>query len=68
MLYELHANLSKIEQDNLSIAEYYGKLKNVWNKLHILEPNFDCGCGAMQKCSCDVLKKLNEAQETKKLM
>ncbi|XP_074373787.1 uncharacterized protein LOC141714151 [Apium graveolens] len=28
LLYELQTSLSKIEQNNLSIAEYYGKLKN----------------------------------------
>ncbi|XP_074376643.1 uncharacterized protein LOC141718163 [Apium graveolens] len=33
LLYELQTSLSKIEQNNLSIAEYYGKLKNVWDKL-----------------------------------
>ncbi|XP_074360290.1 uncharacterized protein LOC141700410 [Apium graveolens] len=36
LLYELHTSLSKIQQDNMTIDEYYGKLKNVWDKLNVL--------------------------------
>lgn len=68
MLYELHTSLSKIEQNSLSIAEYYGKLKSVWDKLQVLEGHFDCSCGALAKCTCDLLKKVFEAAETKKLI
>ncbi|XP_074363338.1 uncharacterized protein LOC141703800 [Apium graveolens] len=68
LLYELQTSLSKIEENNLSIAEYYGKLKNVWDKLQVLEGQFNCNCGALAKCTCDLLKKANEAAETKKLI
>ncbi|XP_074361981.1 uncharacterized protein LOC141702183 [Apium graveolens] len=68
LLYELHTSLSKIQQDNMTIAEYYGKLKNVWDKLNVLEGCLDCNCGAMSKCTCNLLKKAAEASETKKLI
>ncbi|XP_074377507.1 uncharacterized protein LOC141719027 [Apium graveolens] len=68
LLYELHTSLSRIEQQNLSIAEYYGKLKIVWDKLQVLEGHFDCNCGALAKCSCNLIKKFSEAAETKKLI
>ncbi|XP_074352674.1 uncharacterized protein LOC141691820 [Apium graveolens] len=32
LLYELHTTLIKIRQDNMSIAEYFGKMKSVWDK------------------------------------
>ena len=42
LLYKLQTSLNKIEQQNLSIVEYYSKLKNVWDKLQVLEGNLDC--------------------------
>lgn len=68
LLYELHTSLVKIEQENLTIAEYYGKLKNIWDKLHVLEDHLECKCGALSKCTCEILKKVKEASETKKLI
>ena len=67
-MYELHNSLAKIEQNNLSIVEYYEKLKTVWDKLQVLESCLDYTCGAMLKCSCNLLKKDFEAAETNKLI
>lgn len=68
LLYEFQTSLSKIEQNNLTITEYYEKLKNVCDKLQLLEGQFNCSCGALTKCSCEFLKKANGAVETKKLI
>lgn len=68
LLYELHSNQNNIEQESLTITEYYVKLKNLWDKLNVLEDNLDCSCGVMLKCSCELIKKVREAQEIKKLI
>ncbi|XP_056694807.1 uncharacterized protein [Spinacia oleracea] len=67
-LYEIHKNLMSIEQNDDSIAVYYGKLKQVWDKLQIIEPFPDCTCGAMSKCSCGLLRKILEADQLRKLI
>lgn len=68
LLYELHTTLTKIQQENMSIAEYYGKLKSVWDKLQVLEGHLVCTCAAMTQCSCNLLKKVLDADETEKLI
>ncbi|XP_074383495.1 uncharacterized protein LOC141725032 [Apium graveolens] len=68
LLYKLHTTLIKIQQDNMNIAEYFGKMKSVWDKLHVREGNLVYTCSAMNKCTCNLLKKVMDAQETKKLI
>uniref|UniRef100_A0A803MDK1 Reverse transcriptase Ty1/copia-type domain-containing protein n=1 Tax=Chenopodium quinoa TaxID=63459 RepID=A0A803MDK1_CHEQI len=67
-LFELHRNLIYTNQNNDSIAEYYGKLKSVWDQLHVIEGFPDCTCGALASCSCGILKKLLEMEQRKKLI
>uniref|UniRef100_A0A803NB22 Integrase catalytic domain-containing protein n=1 Tax=Chenopodium quinoa TaxID=63459 RepID=A0A803NB22_CHEQI len=46
-IFELHKNLTSIQQNDMSIAEYFGQLKSVWDQLQILkvivwfESNYD---------------------------
>ncbi|KAL2939372.1 Retrovirus-related Pol polyprotein from transposon RE1 [Bienertia sinuspersici] len=68
LLFELHRSLTSIQQIDSSIAEYFGKLKDVWNQLQILEGYPDCSCGAMKTCSCGILKKFLEIDQRNKLM
>ena len=63
---ELHTSLSKVQQYNLSLAEYYGKLKTVWDKLQVLDGHLSCSCGAIASCTCELLKKVLDAEESKK--
>ncbi|KAK1390070.1 hypothetical protein POM88_018248 [Heracleum sosnowskyi] len=67
-LYELHKNLISLEQHDDSIVVYYGKLKKIWDQLQILESFPDCSCGAMTKCTCNILNKFMEADQLKKLI
>ncbi|XP_074377619.1 uncharacterized protein LOC141719137 [Apium graveolens] len=67
-LYEFHKRLMSIEQNDDSIAEYYAKLKKVWDQLQMLDPYPDCSCGALLKCSCGLIKKLFEADQLKNLI
>lgn len=36
-IFKLKRNLSRIQQNDASIAEYYGQLKQVWDQLQILD-------------------------------
>uniref|UniRef100_A0A803LC78 Retrotransposon Copia-like N-terminal domain-containing protein n=1 Tax=Chenopodium quinoa TaxID=63459 RepID=A0A803LC78_CHEQI len=67
-VFELHISLSSSNQNNDSIAEYYGRLKSVWDQLQILEGFPDCTCEALKLCSCGVLKKILEMDQRRKLM
>ncbi|XP_074301511.1 uncharacterized protein LOC141632907 [Silene latifolia] len=37
-IYQLTKELGAVVQDNLSLVEYYGKLKNLWETLDCLDP------------------------------
>ncbi|XP_056685767.1 uncharacterized protein [Spinacia oleracea] len=67
-LAESFASLTSIEQDDLSIAEYYGKMKKVWDELQVFDEIPSCSCGAMLRCTCNLLKKILEADQLKKLI
>uniref|UniRef100_A0A803NEP2 Retrovirus-related Pol polyprotein from transposon TNT 1-94-like beta-barrel domain-containing protein n=1 Tax=Chenopodium quinoa TaxID=63459 RepID=A0A803NEP2_CHEQI len=67
-LFELHRSLTSTQQDNSSIAEYFGRLKAIWDQLQILEGFPDCTCGAMKNCTCGMLKKILETDQRNKLM
>lgn len=47
LLYDLHTSLSKIEQNNLSIVKYHGKLKKCRDKVQVHKGHLDCNCGAL---------------------
>ncbi|XP_056689291.1 uncharacterized protein [Spinacia oleracea] len=68
LLYDLQRSLTSIEQDDLSIAEYYGKMKKVWDELQVFDEIPSCSCGAMLRCTCNLLKKILEADQLKKLI
>ncbi|XP_019108021.1 uncharacterized protein LOC109136400 [Beta vulgaris subsp. vulgaris] len=68
LLYEILMNMMSVSQNDDSIAYYYGRLKKIWDKLQVYEPCPDCSCGALLKCSCNLLKKIAEADELRKLI
>ncbi|XP_074266457.1 uncharacterized protein LOC141589731 [Silene latifolia] len=67
-VYELKKDLGKITQDNSSLIEYYGKLKNIWENLDHMHPLPYCTCGAMNQCSCSMFKRLVERETQAKLL
>ncbi|XP_017256401.1 uncharacterized protein LOC108225961 [Daucus carota subsp. sativus] len=67
-LYDLHKNLMSVQQNDDSIAQYYNKLKKVWDQLHVLDPLPICTCGILLKCSCGFLKRIVEGEQLKKLI
>ncbi|XP_074277296.1 uncharacterized protein LOC141600938 [Silene latifolia] len=67
-VYELKKDLGRITQDNSPLVEYYGKLKNIWENLDHLDPIPSCICGAMNQCSCQMLKRLVDRETQSKLL
>ncbi|XP_074298955.1 uncharacterized protein LOC141629944 [Silene latifolia] len=68
-LYQLRKDVMQtIQSDNQSVADYFGKLKSVWEDLQSLDGIPDCECGAMSKCSCTLLKKMLERDNRHKLI
>ncbi|XP_048495752.1 uncharacterized protein LOC125495081 [Beta vulgaris subsp. vulgaris] len=67
-LFSLKKDLWELQQNNLSVSEYFCKLKSIWDQIADLEGIPECTCGAMAKCSCDLAKKLMELQSTERLI
>ncbi|XP_074276882.1 uncharacterized protein LOC141600536 [Silene latifolia] len=57
-LYALKKDLSNVSQDTSSILDYYGKIKNLWENIDTMDPIPQCTCGAMNNCTCQLLKRL----------
>ncbi|XP_048494249.1 uncharacterized protein LOC125494649 [Beta vulgaris subsp. vulgaris] len=51
-----------------SIVQYYSKLKRVWDEIQLLDGFPYCDCGALDKCSCGILKKVLNANQKQKLI
>ncbi|XP_021726194.1 uncharacterized protein LOC110693369 [Chenopodium quinoa] len=67
-IYMLRKELNGLKQNNMSVSEYFGKLKARWDQLNSLEGMPECTCGIFNKCTCNVMKKLLERKEKKKVM
>lgn len=67
-LYQLKKDLSKIEQGDLSVSEYYCRLKSFWDELAVLEEYPVCDCDAMKSCKCNVQKKVMDMKEKNRLI
>ncbi|KAL0428232.1 UNVERIFIED_CONTAM: putative mitochondrial protein [Sesamum latifolium] len=48
LLYQLQGSITSLAQGNLSLAEYYTKLKMLWDELYELKPTRQCTC----RCTC----------------
>ncbi|KAK9725016.1 hypothetical protein RND81_05G115800 [Saponaria officinalis] len=68
LLYQLKKELRNITQDNCNVAEYFNKLKRNWDDIEELESIPECSCGTMEKCTCNILKKLLEAASKEKVL
>ncbi|XP_074283894.1 uncharacterized protein LOC141608438 [Silene latifolia] len=52
-IHSLKTDLAECKQlKGMSITEYYGKLKTLWDALAVHEPPFACKCG---RCICDIV-------------
>ncbi|KAK9704944.1 hypothetical protein RND81_07G021800 [Saponaria officinalis] len=48
-LYQLRKDVVQIVQGDSSVAEYYSRLKSVWEDIRSLDPLPDCSCGVLTK-------------------
>ncbi|KAL2228986.1 UNVERIFIED_CONTAM: hypothetical protein Sindi_1878300, partial [Sesamum indicum] len=51
LLYQIQRDISSISQRNMSVVEYFTKLKRLWDELISLNPLPVCSCGASKKIS-----------------
>ncbi|XP_074266253.1 uncharacterized protein LOC141588725 [Silene latifolia] len=68
LLFQLKKEIKNISQDSESVAEYFTKLKRRWDDIEEIEAIPECSCGIMEKCTCNILKKLLEAASKEKLI
>ncbi|XP_074318086.1 uncharacterized protein LOC141654871 [Silene latifolia] len=68
MYYEIGKDLYNLQQGSMSIAEYYGKMKHLWEELQNIEGIPECVCEVLEKCSCSLLKKFIEAENNRRLI
>ncbi|XP_038717243.1 uncharacterized protein LOC120010526 [Tripterygium wilfordii] len=65
-VFEIYRELTNIKQKNLSLTEYYTKLKALWDELQEYEQIPACNkCG---NCSCNTYKLLRVKRDKERLM
>ncbi|KAK9740126.1 hypothetical protein RND81_03G013500 [Saponaria officinalis] len=67
-LYQLKKDLTHVSQDNAPLIEYYSRLKRHWEDIDSIDPIPTCSCGALDLCSCQLLKKLLDRETHSKLI
>ncbi|KAL2229041.1 UNVERIFIED_CONTAM: Retrovirus-related Pol polyprotein from transposon RE1 [Sesamum indicum] len=55
MIYQLQREIGEVTQGNMSITEYYTKLKRLWDELVCLSPAPQCICAG---CTCGINKAM----------
>ncbi|XP_074301178.1 uncharacterized protein LOC141632536 [Silene latifolia] len=64
-IHSLKTDLGNCKQlKGMSVTEYYGKLKTLWDALAIHEPPFACKCG---RCLCDISSNAIKRQDNERL-
>uniref|UniRef100_A0A803LJ65 Retrotransposon Copia-like N-terminal domain-containing protein n=1 Tax=Chenopodium quinoa TaxID=63459 RepID=A0A803LJ65_CHEQI len=64
LLYQLKKDLGKLEQGEMSVGDYYCKLKKFWDEIYNIEAVPECRCGIVAKCTCSMYKKMLGMIET----
>ncbi|XP_074283078.1 uncharacterized protein LOC141607628 [Silene latifolia] len=64
-VYQLTKDLGAVSQENLSLVEYYSKMKNLWETL---DPLPSCSCGKISLCSCTLMKKMIDRENNAKII
>ncbi|CAH9138233.1 unnamed protein product, partial [Cuscuta epithymum] len=67
-LYQLRKDMVHISQDGQPVADYYGRLRSVWEDLQSLDGLPECDCGALNACSCNLLKKILDRENRNRLL
>ena len=64
-IYDLERRIATIQQEELSIAQYYNQLRCFWDELNLIDSPPNCTC---QGCSCGAKEKYLRQQNNRKLM
>ena len=65
-LFHIEKELSKIVQTtNMTIEEFYTKIKGGWDELDALDPIAACSCNG---CECELTKKAKKSQQSRRLV
>ncbi|XP_074266527.1 uncharacterized protein LOC141589800 [Silene latifolia] len=67
-VYQLTKDLGDIAQANLSLVEYYSKMKNLWETLDSIDPLPSCSCGKIGLCTCALVKKMIDRENNAKII
>lgn len=60
--FQLRHEMANLMQDNSSIASYYNRLKRILDELQSVDPTPQCTCGALKKCECHLLKRIQDLE------
>ncbi|GAB2295399.1 hypothetical protein Dimus_038351 [Dionaea muscipula] len=66
--YQVIKEIHTIQQGNLSVSDYYTKLKGLWQKLASMRTSKKCECNGVSTCTCGLLQSLEREEEEEKLM
>ncbi|KAK9750636.1 hypothetical protein RND81_02G209700 [Saponaria officinalis] len=67
-LYQLRKEVTQIFQGDSFVAEYYSKLRIIWEDMRSLKPLPECSCGVLATCTCNLLKKIVERDNKNNLI
>ncbi|KAK9671820.1 hypothetical protein RND81_12G056700 [Saponaria officinalis] len=67
-VYQIRKDLSTVTKENTALIEYYSKMKRNWESLDSIDPIPQCSCGALDLCSCQLLKRMLDRENHTKLI
>ncbi|KAL2236701.1 UNVERIFIED_CONTAM: hypothetical protein Sindi_0861800 [Sesamum indicum] len=65
LIYQLQREIGQVTQGNMSVTEYYTKLKRLWDELMCLAPMLKCIC---TNCTCVINKGLADMVASNQLI
>ncbi|WCJ43065.1 hypothetical protein M5689_023829 [Euphorbia peplus] len=68
LLYKLKRDLSLCSQGNLSLMQYFNKMKSFWDEIAQLRPLPICNCGAVKNCACNAFQRIADLREEDRLI
>lgn len=67
-VFQLEKDLANISKGSQSLVQYYNQFKVLWDEYINFRPLLKCNCGAMNLCTCELLKSVANTQEQDSVM
>lgn len=64
-LYPLQQNLNDVSQGQLSVSEFFTKIKTLWDAIDDADPTLYCTC---DKCVCDLTQKVKQKKQEERVL